>query len=601
MCGIIGYMGKTQPIKKILNGLKELEYRGYDSAGIAVLNNNKFNVYKATGKIVNLEKEINSAEFDTNTIGIGHTRWATHGKPTLNNTHPHNSLDTYIVHNGIIENYEELRLSLIKKGFDFYSETDTEIIVKLFTYEKEKEKNVFKAFQNTLNLLQGSYAILLIDKEQSESIYYAMKGSPLLLSISNKEKYFASSENALLNYTSDFHYFEDGDYGYITDKENKCFNLNIEKPIILKKCELKRHSVNKNGYDTYMEKEIVEQSDVIYNIVKKRINNNKVNFQELKDENIFKNIENIVICACGTSYHAGLAASYILEREAKIKTYVEISSEFRYKEPLLKKNTLFITISQSGETSDTLEALKLAKKSGLKTLAICNVDNSSIVRLSDYKILTNAGIEKSVASTKAFSSQVMTLWLLSYYFITENTGKLLTDEDVLLLNSISNSIKVKTNIHKYIKDISSKYLDGHGFFFIGRDIFYPLALEGALKLKEITYLHATGYPSGEMKHGPIALADEGLYTIALISKNMLFDKTKSNIEELHTRSSKITVISSEIVNTDYEHLTLEENKHYMSDFFEMIYILQLFSLEICNELGYDVDMPKNLAKSVTVE
>jgi len=292
MCGIVGYIGKEHPLEKLLNGLKELEYRGYDSAGIAVLNKNEFKIFKATGKILNLEKEINDYELNTPTIGIAHTRWATHGKPTLKNTHPHQSEESYVVHNGIIENYEILRKQLIGKGYIFYSDTDTEIIIKLFTEEKKKENNIYIAFQNVLSKLQGNYALLIIDKEQEDRIFYAMNGSPLLLSISGENKYFASSENALLEYSNSFYYFEDGDYGYVDNTTNVCFNKNVEKEIILKKSSIEKQSVNKGIYKTYMEKEISEQSEIIFNIVNKRIKEDKIDFCELNDNNLFDGADN---------------------------------------------------------------------------------------------------------------------------------------------------------------------------------------------------------------------------------------------------------------------------------------------------------------------
>jgi glucosamine--fructose-6-phosphate aminotransferase (isomerizing) len=351
-----------------------------------------------------------------------------------------------------------------------------------------------------------------------------------------------------------------------------------------------------------MEKEIYEQSIVSENTISDRVYDNGISLDTL-DEKLFKNIDNIIICACGTSYHAGLSGSYLLQRLAKIFTNVEIASEFRYKNPIIPKNTLFITISQSGETADTLEVLKMVKKTKTKTLSICNIDNSSIVRLSDYNILTKAGTEKGVASTKAFSTQVLTLWMLSLY-IAKLNSTLCDDEfdrEIKSIKSIPQILKVNSSIHEKIKRLSKRYLDGHGFFFIGRDIFYPLALEGALKLKEISYFHAEGYPAGEMKHGPIALVDSKLFTIALLPKNTLYKKTKNNIEELSARDSTICAISPEYFDLFDDFIRTTHYDHCMQEFFEMTVILQLFSMEIAIRLNNDIDMPRNLAKSVTVE
>jgi glucosamine--fructose-6-phosphate aminotransferase (isomerizing) len=351
-----------------------------------------------------------------------------------------------------------------------------------------------------------------------------------------------------------------------------------------------------------MEKEIYEQSEILSDAIIGRVLDEKINFDEL-DPNFFDGIEEIKICACGTSYNSGLACSYIFERQAKIKATVEIASEFRYKEPLLTKNTLFVVISQSGETADTLEALKMAKAAGLKTLAICNVDNSSIVRLSDHTILARAGIEKGVASTKAFATQVMAMWMLAIY-IAQLRGTLTQEEIKIELNAmrhIPNTVVVTDQLHEKIKRLAKRYLHGHGFFFIGRDMFFPLALEGALKLKEISYLHAEGYPAGEMKHGPIALADSELFTVALMPKTLHYDKMKSNVEELSARDATILAISPEkfLLADDYVHTY--HSDHTMSEFFEMMVITQLLALEVSIRLGNDVDMPRNLAKSVTVE
>ncbi len=604
MCGIVGYLGEKNIKEILLNGLKELEYRGYDSAGIAVLNNGEFSIFKAVGKLKNLEEKTKDFHTEGFGIGIGHTRWATHGKPTELNAHPHIGSESYVVHNGIIENYAALKKELQQKGVEFLSQTDTEVIVHLFEDFKKSAKDSFEAFQKTIKTIEGAYAILLVTKEEPRKIFFAKEGSPLLVGRAQEgDIYFASSDTAVIGEADEVHYFDDGDYGYVSDTEIKIFDKeDNEKRPNWKKLSANKLSAQKEGYRFFMEKEIYEQSAVVADTLLGRIGDESVIFEEL-EEGLLDGINEIKLCACGTSYHAALASSYLFERYAKIRTSVEIASEFRYKDPLLTKDTLFVVISQSGETADTLETLKMAKNAGLKTLAICNVDNSSMVRLADNTLLTRAGIEKGVASTKAFATQMVVLWLLSLYVAEyrQSMGKERLKEQLRVLRTIPSVVSVKESMHERIKRLSKRYLHGHGFFFIGRDIFFPLALEGALKLKEISYLHAEGYPSGEMKHGPIALADPELFTIALLSKNLLFDKSRSNVEELSARDSTICVISSEEYEKADDHIAIEEQNHYMQEFFEMMVALQLLSLEISVRLGNDVDMPRNLAKSVTVE
>lgn len=594
MCGIIGYIGNKEKKKIILDGLKELEYRGYDSAGISILSNDELFTFKTTGKLINLEtkcKDFTSSGFG---IAIGHTRWATHGKATEVNAHPHSSEETSIVHNGIIENYLEIKNELEKKGYVFLSQTDTEVVVYLFEENLKLTQNPFNAFQKTIDRLNGSYAILLITKKAPDKIFYAKNGSPLLIGTNGDEIFFASSSTPLIGLVKEVCYLEDSDIGYM-DKNNFKTLKNIQ-PMNGEKI-----SSQKDGYRYFMEKEIYEQHKILQDTIRGRI---------LKDEiclelpsNFIDNINRITICACGTSYHAGLSAKYIFEREAKIKTNIINASEFRYSDPIMEKDELFIVISQSGETADTLEALKLANKNNLKTLAICNVENSSIIREAKYSLLTRAGVEKGVASTKAFSSQVMLLWILGIY-IAQRKNNISKDCIQKQIKNMYNSLKatkVNTKIHDRLKKLSKRYLHGHGFFFIGRDLFYPLALEGALKLKEISYLHAEGYPGGEMKHGPIALADSELFCVSLMPKHLLYDKIKNNTEELSTRDAIICVISQEYSDVADDMVLIDKYDSYMEEFFAMMVVLQILALEISIRLGNDVDMPRNLAKSVTVE
>lgn len=594
MCGIVGYIGNNEKRGFLLSGLKELEYRGYDSAGIAVLANDELKNFKAVGKLINLEqkcKDFSSSGFG---LAIGHTRWATHGKPTEVNAHPHFAEFSSIVHNGIIENYTTIKKELESKGHQFISQTDTEVVVRLFE-ENLKNLTPTEAFSKTIQSLNGAYAILLITKADKNAIYYAKKGSPLIIAKGDNGVYFASSDAPLIGLASKVHYLEDGDFGRMDLQSFE--NLPNTQPLSTTKSY-----AQKDGFRFFMEKEIYEQHKVLLETMMGRVSDEFIGFEEV-DKNFFNGVDEIIICACGTSYHAGLSAKYLLERIAKVRTNVVFASEFRYANPVLRNNELFICISQSGETADTLEALKLAKKNGLKTLAICNVDNSSIVRESDRVILTRAGIEKGVASTKAFATQVMVLWILSVQIGNLNgevTQTQIKQYAKIMLNA-SKLTKIDSVLHDRIKRLSKRYLHGHGFFFIGRDIFYPLALEGALKLKEISYLHAEGYPSGEMKHGPIALADSLLFCVALMPKHLLFDKIKSNVEELGARDSTICAICSENVDGADDMIYLPKTSHYMEEFYSMMIVLQLLALEIAIKIGNDVDMPRNLAKSVTVE
>ena len=604
MCGIVGYLGKKNIKEILLDGLKELEYRGYDSAGIAVLEDDDFNCFKALGKLVNLEEKTHNFTTKNFSVGIGHTRWATHGKPTELNAHPHLGEYSYVVHNGIIENYTQLKKSLIADGVTFLSQTDTEVIVHLFEKNLVKIQDEFKAFQATIQQLDGAYAILLVTKSKNDTIFFAKNGSPMLVGLGDEdEKFFASSDTPLIGYANEVNYFDDGDYGYVTPNELLILDKkDLKKEANFKQLTQNKLSAQKSGYRFFMEKEIYEQSDVISDTLLGRLKDDEIVFDEL-DPNLFDGINEIKLCACGTSYHSALSATYLFERYSKIKTSVEVASELRYREPLLTKDTLFVAISQSGETADTLETLKMAKVAGLITLVICNVDNSSMVRLADATILTRAGVEKGVASTKAFATQVTIFWMLSLYVakLKNALPQEKIQQQLEMIREIPSSVKVTDEMHEKIKRLSKRYLHGHGFFFIGRDIFYPLALEGALKLKEISYLHAEGYPSGEMKHGPIAMADPELFTIALLPQNLLYEKSKSNIEELSARDATICAISPLAFDKADDFILTNSHTSYMLEFFEMMVVLQILSLEISVRLGNDVDMPRNLAKSVTVE
>jgi glucosamine--fructose-6-phosphate aminotransferase (isomerizing) len=602
MCGIVGYLGKNEKKEILLNGLQELEYRGYDSAGIAIIEGKKLNQFKAIGKLENLREKTKNYTSENFGISIGHTRWATHGKPTELNAHPHLGEYSYVVHNGIIENYQELKAELQSEGVTFLSQTDTETIVHLFEKYHKTDTDVFSSFKKTIDRLEGAYATLLITEADTETIYFAKNGSPMLIGFNGDDVYFASSDTPIIGKATEVYYLEDGEYGYAKEGVVKLFNSDGEKSFTKQALTADKISAQKDGYRFFMEKEIYEQSTVMSDTMMGRVLDESIDFEELPSD-FFNGIYAITICACGTSYNSALASSYLFERIGKMRCDVEIASEFRYKEPFLTQKTLFITISQSGETADTLEALKMAKAAGMKTLSICNVDNSSIVRESDAAILTRAGIEKGVASTKAFATQSMTLWMLALYVgqIRKTISKEIIKREIDAMLHAPKAVVVNEKLHEKISRLSKRYLHGHGFFFIGRDIFFPLALEGALKLKEISYLHAEGYPAGEMKHGPIALADSELFTIALMPKSMHYDKIKSNVEELSARDATILAISPEPFDLADDFIQTTYDSHPMLEFFEMMVVTQLLALEISVRLGNDVDMPRNLAKSVTVE
>ena len=536
--------------------------------------------------------------------GIGHTRWATHGKPTEANAHPHGLTHSQVVHNGIIENYLALRERVPS---DFVSQTDSEVIVHLFeallAEVPDGEDAALKAFRATLDALHGAYAILLLTETRPGEIFFARQGSPLQLAQAQDGVYFASSDAPMVGVCDQAVYLEDGHWGVASADGVRLFDAD-GRAVQPKSAPLPASSqaAQKEGFRYFMEKEIYEQGSVVSDILTGRLGESGVQLDELPPDWL-SGFTSITLCACGTSYHAALTGAYLLERLAKVPARVEIASEFRYREPILDSTGLFVVISQSGETADTLEALKLAAAQGLATLALCTVDNSSIVRAASHTVLLRAGIEKGVASTKAFTAQVMALWLLAVYW-GQVKGVLdaeTTARELDAMRRVREAVQVHPRVHDRLHRLSKRYLHGHGFFFIGRDIFYPLALEGALKLKEISYLHAEGYPAGEMKHGPIALADAELFTIALMPRSRLYDKIKSNVEELSARDSTIIAITTKYFELADDIIQIRAYDHPMLEFFEMMVVCQLLAMEIAIRLDADVDMPRNLAKSVTVE
>ena len=604
MCGIVGYVGNEEACRVLLGGLRELEYRGYDSAGIALLEDGRITRFRAVGKLDHLVNRVGDYRTSGPVAGIGHTRWATHGKPTEANAHPHGLSHSQVVHNGIIENYLDLRRQVPGQ---FLSQTDTEVIVHLFeallAEQPPGEAAALHAFRATLNALEGAYAILLITETRPGEIFFARRGSPLQLAQTADAVHFASSDAPMVGVCEHAIYLEDGHWGVATADHVNLFDANGQN-VEPKTAPLPASGLaaQKEGYRYFMEKEIYEQDAVVANVLSGRLSDTGVRLDELPP-GWLASFTSITLCACGTSYHAALTGAYLLERLAKVPARVEIASEFRYREPVLDPTGLFVVISQSGETADTLEALKLAAARGLQTLALCNVDNSSIVRAAAQTVLLRAGIEKGVASTKAFTAQVMALWLLALHW-GQMKGVLapeVANQELAAMRRVREAVQLPPGVHDRLHRLSKRYLHGHGFFFIGRDLFYPLALEGALKLKEISYLHAEGYPAGEMKHGPIALADAELFTIALMPRSRLFEKVKSNVEELSARDATIIAITPEAFELADDLIPIRAYDHPMLEFFAMMVVCQLLAMEIAIRLGNDVDMPRNLAKSVTVE
>ena len=612
MCGIVGYIGTKNATPILLQGLKRLEYRGYDSAGIAVIENGKIEVKKDKGRVSNLEAVpgINDLK---GTIGIAHTRWATHGKPAKENSHPHTDMDgTFaVVHNGIIENYNELKNMLIEKGYKFVSQTDTEIIPNLINYYyKEDHKNdelkVLRAVRNACMDLKGSFALEIISSNAPENMIVVRKDSPLVIGKGHGENYLASDIPAILSYTKDFYFINDYEFAVLTKNNVKFYDTDLNE---IKKTtdsiEWDSKGAEKDGYEHFMLKEINEQPKAIRETIGTRLNGSKVCFDELNfSKEYLESLNKIYIVACGTAMHAGLVAKNIIEKLCKIPVEVDIASEFRYRDPLIDNKTLTIYISQSGETADTIAALKLAREKGAKTLAISNVIGSSITREADYSIYTHAGPEIAVASTKAYTSQVTMLTLIALYFaeILErgDMEKVETlKKDLLKLPEKAEEILKNTSkIQKFAKRIHKE----KDMFFLGRGVDYAVSLEGSLKVKEISYIHSEGYASGELKHGPIALIDTGVTVIATMTDKNLLEKSISNVQEVISRGAKVLAITNQDVeNKGFD--TIIKIPEVTTEISPVLSIipLQLLAYYISTEKGLDVDKPRNLAKSVTVE
>jgi len=610
MCGIVGAVAKKDICPVLLEGLKRLEYRGYDSAGFAVIGNNeKLQRIRIKGKVDKLNEQYKLGPLRGST-GVAHTRWATHGKPSIKNAHPHTCNNQLaLVHNGIIENHHKLRDKLISTGFKFNSDTDTEVIVNALFNELDSNTDLLAAMFKVMKLLEGAYALGVINTDEPDRLIAARKGSPLVIGVGVDEYFIASDVFALLPATQKFIYLEEGDVADITADKLTIYDKNkkiVERPIHVSESSV--DLTDKQGYRHYMMKEIFFQPDAISETLKGRITKDQIITKEFGEsaDLIFSKTECIKIVACGTSYHAGMIAAYWMEKIANIHCQVEIASEYRYRKSVILDNTLFVAVSQSGETADTLAALRTAKDADyLSTLAICNVDESSLTRDSDLCFLTHAGTEIGVASTKAFTTQLVALFLL-VIAVAKHKGLTKSDEAKLIkqLNSLPIRINKVLEHKSSIELMAKDFADKHHALFLGRGSFLPVAMEGALKLKEISYIHAEAYAAGELKHGPLALVDEDMPVVAVAPNNNLLEKLKSNLEEVKARGGKLYIFADEISEVESNNgmfvLNINNVYDYMSPIIHTI-PLQLLAYYVAVIKGADIDQPRNLAKSVTVE
>ncbi len=610
MCGIVGYIGEKDATKLLIESLKKLEYRGYDSSGIGVIDKNtgKIELRKSVGKINELENLIKKNPPPNTTCGISHTRWATHGAPTKKNAHPHISCSRRIaiVHNGIIENYEEIKRELIKKKHKFSSETDTETIVHLI--EENYTDNLLFAVIKTIKKLKGSFALGIISKDNPNTIIAARRCSPLIIGIGENENYIASDVPAILEETKKIVYLKDDEIALLTKDNVELFSSNGEKKEYkINTVTFNIDAVKKQGYAHFMLKEIHEQPNVIKQLLNIHIKNDTVQLRCNKiTRNWLKSTKNIFIIACGTAYHAGMVGKYIIEKIASIPVTVDVSSEFRYRNPIIPKNTLAIAISQSGETADTLAAVKEAKSKGAKTISICNVLGSSLTRQVDDNLYTHAGPEIGVASTKAYTAQLCMLYLLALQLSQDNSSLSNTEIKNIIqkLKQIPDNYTSILHNKKTIATIAKKNSHFGCFLFLGRNINYPSALEGALKLKEISYIPAEGYAAGEMKHGPIALIDEYRAVVCINPQSETYEKMISNMQEIRARKGKIIAIATHSDTMIKKHanqvIYIPQTHNILTPLLTAL-PLQLIAYYIAVKLGCDVDQPRNLAKSVTVE
>jgi len=611
MCGIVGAVAERDVVPILMEGLRRLEYRGYDSAGVAVIDQDQnIGRIRALGKVNELTPLLSESKL-RGSVGIAHTRWATHGKPSEANAHPHICKNTVsLVHNGIIENHEMLRQKQKQQGYVFTSETDTETVVHEIFHHLETENDLLSAVTLTVELLEGAFALAVINKNDPNRMVVARRGSPLVIGIGIGEHFIASDVAALLPVTNRFIFLEDGDVADITRQELKIYNSSGEQVFYeIKHSKLTADAAEKGQYRHYMLKEIYEQPQAIANTLEGRISNNKLIEESFGQgaKEIFDEIEGIHIIACGTSYHAGFVAKYWFESIAKISCNVEIASEFRYRKPVVRKNNLVVTLSQSGETADTLAALEESKRLGFgHSLAICNVPESSLIRASDLCLMTRAGPEIGVASTKAFTTQLVAMMLLVIALGRRN-GLSEVDEELIikeLLKLPGNIEQTLKDTDERIKDLSESFTEKFHALFLGRGAMYPIAMEGALKLKEISYIHAEAYPAGELKHGPLALVDADMPVITIAPNDELLEKLKSNMQEVYARGGQLIVFADPNSNVEAsEGMVLIEivSTHEWIAPIMFTIPLQLLSYHVAVLKGTDVDQPRNLAKSVTVE
>ncbi|ASU34732.1 glutamine--fructose-6-phosphate transaminase (isomerizing) [Mucilaginibacter xinganensis] len=612
MCGIVGYIGYRDAWPVVIKGLKRLEYRGYDSAGIAIINDDGFNVYKKAGKVSFLE-DFATDKNTTGKIAIGHTRWATHGAPSDKNSHPHSSNDNrlHIIHNGIIENYCVLKEELISRGHNFKSETDTEVLIHLIEEIQNIEKiDLLEAVRQALKSVIGAYAIVILDRENPDQLIAARKGSPMVIGVGESEYFIASDITPIVEYIRNVIYLKDNEIALMTRDEFLIKRLdNVIQTPMIQELELKLENLEKGDFDHFMLKEIFEQPRSIRDCMRGRINPEagKVALGGIKEyAEKLKNIERIIIIGCGTSWHAGLTGEYLIEEYARVPVEVEYASEFRYRNPIISEKDVVIAISQSGETADTMAAIEIAKEKGATIFGVCNVVGSSIPRITDAGVYTHAGPEIGVASTKAFTAQVTVLTLIAFY-IAQQKGTLATSRLIGLLTELDNipeKIQAVLANNDLIRDIALSIKDASNCLFLGRGNGFPVALEGALKLKEISYVHAEGYPAAEMKHGPIALIDKEMPVIFIATKNSSYEKVISNIQEVLARKGIVIAI---VTKGDTQVKKMVDYCIEIPDADEAFLPLlatiplQLLAYHIAVLRGCNVDQPRNLAKSVTVE
>ena len=612
MCGIVGYNGNQQAAPILLKGLEKLEYRGYDSAGLSVRNGTSDNeIVKAKGILKALAEKTDDGKAMKGTIGIGHTRWATHGEPSEKNAHPHCSDDHNVigVHNGIIENYQELKEKLLRHGYTFYSQTDTEVAVKLIDYyEKKYNQGPLYSLTHAMQRIRGSYALAVMFKNYPDTIYAARKDSPMVIGIAEGASYLASDVTPILNYTKTVYFIGNEQVAELNKGSVKFFNLDQEEvEIEPKEVTWDAEAAEKNGYEHFMIKEIHEQPKAVKDTLKSVIKDGKIDLSEVGiDKETAEKLNNIIIVACGSAYHVGVVGQYVIESASRIPVRVELASEFRYRDPILNENDLVVVISQSGETADSLAALRLAKKMNIKTLGIVNVVGSSIAREADYVFYTLAGPEIAVATTKAYSAQLIAIYALAIQLgkyreiIDENRYTSLIEEMETLPEKMERVLSDKERIQWF----ASKYANAQDMYFIGRGIDYAVSLEGSLKMKEISYVHSEAYAAGEIKHGPISLIEDGTLVIGICTDKKLFEKTRSNMVEVKSRGAYLMGLTSygnySIEDTADFTVYIPQTDPYFTTSLAII-PLQLLGYYLSVAKGLNVDKPRNLAKSVTVE